>query len=207
MKSPYVDATRFRRISRYLAGLLFLCAAWRLMTPVIAAADPLWVTARLSCTPACTAAVDPIGLLDREMQDAARTRPDVEQKIREGAGGAGTRMMIVAARAVKAIPETLFLLSLAFAAMVFARSGVQQRSLRWLRRAAWSALAWPFAGSVAHALNSLATTPMVLDRREMHLGIYPQDLILGLILAGGLWLVIWALDEALRVRSEIDDYV
>jgi hypothetical protein len=207
METAISKERRFRKISFLLAVLLLVCGAWRLVTPLAAAVNPLWSTARISCTPACTAVLDPVRLLDRELRDGARGRPGVEERIRAGARSGAVHASVAAARTLKALPEAIFFFSLAAASLAFSRSGIQRKSLRWLRRAAWSALLYPIAGAAAHALNSFATTPLILANREVHLGIYPQELILGLAAAAGLWLIIWAMDEALSLRTDLDDYV
>jgi len=207
MKRSSSPTSRFRTISWYLAGLLLLCACWRLITPVAALIDPLWSTARLSCTPACSLTLDPVQLLDREERVQARTMAGVEQRISSGLEVAGVRAAIIGSRVLRALPEVFFFLALGFAARAFARSGIERRTLAWLRAAMWSALVWPVAGSVAHALNSWATMPMVAGQREVHVGVYPQDLISGLVVAACLRLMIWALEEALTLRADSDDYV
>lgn len=207
MNLPVQRATRFRTISRYLMGLALLCACWRLLTPVTALLNPLWSTARLSCVPACSLTLDPVQLLDRDVRDDARKVPSVDQRILKGLEEPGVRPVIVAARTLVAVPELLFFLALALAARAFARSGIERRTLAWLRTAMWAALIWPLMGSVAHALNSWATLHMITGRRDVHLGIYPQDLILGLVVAASLRLMIWALEEALALRADSDDYV
>jgi hypothetical protein len=198
---------RFRAISWYLAGLLLLCACWRLITPLAALVDPMWSTARLSCTPACSLTLDPVQLLDWEVRDRARIQVDMEQRISSGLEVAEVRAAIIGSRVLRAAPEVFFFLALGFAAGGFARSGIERRALAWLRRAMWSAVIWPVTGSVAHALNSWATMPMVSGQREVHIGIYPQDLVVGLLVAASLRLIIWALEEALTLRADSDEYV
>ena len=207
MSASRSRVARFQAISWYLMGLLLLCACWRLVTPVAALVNPLWSTARLSCTPACVLALDPIQLLDREVRDQARTQPNIAQRIDDGLRRSGVRMVIAGARLLRALPEIFFFLALALAARGFARSGIEPRTLTWLRRAMWAALGWPMMSSVAHALNSWATMPMLTEKAEVHLGVYPQDLILGLVIAASLRLIIWALEEALALRADRNDYV
>jgi hypothetical protein len=131
----------------------------------------------------------------------------MEQRISSGLEVAEVRAAIIGSRVLRAAPEVFFFLALGFAAGGFARSGIERRALAWLRRAMWSAVIWPVTGSVAHALNSWATMPMVSGQREVHIGIYPQDLVVGLVVAASLRLIIWALEEALTLRADSDEYV
>lgn len=198
---------RFRWLSLTLTTLLLLCAAWRAMTPLAALVDPVWSTARLTCTPTCRVTTQPVRLLDRELQETGVRRLDIGQRIAERLRDPVAHGSAILARFITAIPETWFFLALALAARDFAQAGVRRASLRHLRTAGWLALAWPLAGAVAHAANSYATTPALGGPAEIHIGIYPQDLLLGLVTAAVIFLVAEALDDALRVRADLDEIV
>jgi hypothetical protein len=48
---------------------------------------------------------------------------------------------------------------------------------------------------------------VISGKEEVHLMLAPVDLLLALMICGFAWLFVWVLEEALTLKSDIDEYV
>lgn len=105
---------------------------------------------------------------------------------------------------VRVIPETAFLLCLAIGLRRLARGEVfEPGTVRWLRRAAAAAL-WSVLADVVALYIQTATLTGLAGDFTLELGGGAVD---GLVFASVAWTVAWALEEGVRTRNELAEYV
>jgi hypothetical protein len=208
-EGPYrlARAKRFRWACYALAALFLAIGTARLATSALPLIDPLLTTARYACDP-CVVRTDPVRLIEPE---AARERawrtPGTEERILDRIGAPDVKLMLFVAQTVRAIPFFLMFLALAMALRGFARTGFNPASVRWIRRAALAAVAWTLAQPVSMSIRWTAFSPITHGRELRHVVLGGEDLVLGILIAGAAWVVAWALEEALVMQRDLEEYV
>jgi hypothetical protein len=89
----------------------------------------------------------------------------------------------------------------------FAEAGFTRRSMLWFRVAAAAALLWSLAGPISRSLRASAFDVIFTGVEKFRLPIGFHDLIQGLLISGAALVAIWAIEEAIAIRSSLDDYV
>jgi hypothetical protein len=181
--------------------------AARLGSSLLPLIDPLLSTARLDCDP-CRLRTDPVLLLDQtEARQKAWQTPGRERQIIEQISKPKVRLMLFVAQVVRALPFFVMFLALAMALRSFAQAGFNPAAVRWIRRAALGAIVWTLAEPVAMSIRWTALSPITHGRDSVHLVLGGNELILGTLIAGAAWVVGWALEEALGMQRDLEEYV
>jgi hypothetical protein len=198
---------RFRLTCRLLAALFLLIGALQIPAAFVPLADPLLSGARFSCDP-CRLDKDPVFLLEPEgkRREAWRT-PGMANRIAAQAGQRRTRWMLFAAAAVRAVPFFIMFAALAAALRSLAASGFRPAAVRWLRRSAAGALAWTLAAPVAESIRWTAFAPVTGSAEVVHVVFSAGELLLGVLIAGAVWISMRALEGALALQRDLEDYV
>lgn len=200
-------ARRFRLLCYALAAAFLTIGFIRLAASALPLIDPLLTTAQYECDP-CGIRTDPVQLLEPEAarQKAWRT-PGSAERIVERIRLPEVKLMLFAAQAVRAVPFFVLFLGLALALRSFARTGFGSTGVRWIRRAALGAVAWTLAQPVSMSIRWTAFSPVTHGRELRHIVIGSEELIVGILIAGAAWVVLWALEEALALQRDLEGYV
>lgn len=199
--------SRFRTACRLTAALFIAVAAARLLLSALPLIDPLLATAQLACDP-CGVRTDPVLLLEigSEQRRAWQT-PGTGERIVELIRTPSVRLMLFLAEVVRSLPIVILFLSLAVALRRLASGGFSLGAIRWLRRAALAAIVWTLSLPVSQSLRSTALSPVTSGMQTLNLHIRVGDLILPALLAIAVWICVWALEEAVTIRKDLDDYI
>jgi hypothetical protein len=95
-------------------------------------------------------------------------------------------------------------LSLALAFNSLARAGFNSVAVRWIRRAALSALLWTLAQPLAMSIRWTAMSPITHGRELGHIVFDGEALIVGTLIAGAAWVAVWAFEEALVMQRDLE---
>lgn len=190
-----------------LAALFLVIGVVRLAASALPLVDPLLTTAQYECNP-CLVRTDPILLIE---SDSARQRawrtPGTEERILERIARFDVKLMLFLAQAARGIPFFAMFLALAIAMRSFQRRGFNAAAVRWIRRGALAAVVWTLAQPVAMSLRWTALSPITHGRELRHIVFDGDALILGILIAGAAWVVAWALEEALVIQRDLEEYV
>lgn len=200
-------ARRFRRVASVLVVLFLITGVLRLTAATVPLIDPRLGNITYECNP-CVLQTDPVLLLEPESaRQKARRTPGSEQRILERIRLPEVKLMLFIASAVRAIPFFVMFLGFAMALRSFARAGFNRGGVRWLRRSALAAIVWTVAQPVAMSIRQTAFSPITHGRELRHLVFDSSALILGILIAGAAWLTVWALEEAVTMQRELEEYV
>jgi hypothetical protein len=188
---------------------LFLCVA---VGRLIAAASPIvapaFVTTHVYCQPfRCWSEADEVALLGPEDREAVAHDSAKRGALTTLLASPGTRAWLAAAEAVRGLPAVSLFLFLALGLRRLADGGFDWGAVVWLRRAAGAALVTVLAQPVADTLRATALSPVTTGRHQLFISFNGGPFFWGLLLAGGVWICVWALEEARRVRSELAEIV
>lgn len=199
--------SRFRGACRLLAALFIIIACARLLTSLAPLFDPLLSTAYLECDP-CGVHTDPVLLLEPESErrDAWRT-VGAEQRILELIEQPRVRLMLLAAQLVRAVPFFMLFLSLAWALRSLASGGFNLGAIRWLRRATLAAVLWTVLLPVSQSIRWTAFSPVTSGSDAIVVAVNVAELIWPALLAAAVWICVRALEEALIMRKDLEDYI
>ena len=199
-------ARRFRLVCHGLAVLFLAIGLARLVTSVLPLVDPVLTTARIECDP-CTIRTDPVLLLAPGMARQEGWRTGAQERIVERVGRPDVRLMLFSAQALRAIPFFVMFLALALALRSFARSGFNAAAVRWLRRAALGAVGWTLAQPVSMSIRWTALSPITHGRDLTHVVFDGNELVVGMLIAGAVWVAVWVLEEAVVMKRDLEEYV
>jgi hypothetical protein len=200
-------ARRFRLVCYALAALFLVIGGLRLATSALPLIDPLLTTAHFECDP-CVVRTDPVLLLgpNSARLKAWRT-PGSEERISQRIRRTDVKLMLFAAQAVRAVPFFVLFLGLAMALRSFARTGFSPAGVRWIRRASLGAVGWTLAQPVSTSIRWTALSPITHGRELRHVVVGSDQLIVGILIAGAAWVVVKALEEALAMQRDLEEYV
>ena len=138
-------------------------------------------------------------------ESARILEPSTEaEDLRARASRPGVRVRLVIGELVRVVPDVIFLLSLTLVLRELARGRVFERgTVRWLRRAAAAALVSVVADVAALYIQTATLTGFAGDFTP-ELGGGAVD---GFVFASVAWVVAWALEEGVRTRDELAEYV
>ena len=194
---------RLRVVCLAMAAVCCLLAAFSLGSLGQLLVPPAASSWRVTCVyVACSRSEVVEAPVDRP---ARGVRPPAEvERLSARAARPEVRAIVAAGQLVRIAPEIAFLLSLAFGLRGLARGQVFERStVRWLRRAAAAALVSVLADIVALYIQTVTLTGLAGDF-TLELGGGAVD---GLVFASVAWVVAWALEEGVRTRDELAEYV
>lgn len=201
--------SRLRIVCAVMATLCLLAGVLRLGAAVVPLADPIWTTNTLLCQGVrCRLLADPLRLLGPVQAIEARRIPDAAAKLTARSRLPGVRGMLFASKLARALPDFLMYASLALALRCFASGdpfGLQ--AVRWLRRGAAAAFASVLAQPVATSLRNTALEPALTGVGGLHFSVAGDEVVVGLFLAGVVWVAAWALEEGRRTQAELAQFV
>ena len=198
---------RFGAACRILAALFVIIAAARLATAAVPLWDPVLSTAYLSCDP-CQVRTDPVLLIEREAErKLAWQNPGTARELGELIETRNVRLMLFSAQLIAAIPFFALFVSLALALRHLAARGFSIGAIRWLRRGAFAAILWALAQPIAQSIRSTAFSPISGGGEAIHVMVNLNQLLWPALLGGAVWICVWALEEALILRTDLEEYV
>ena len=196
-------AARLRLVCLTMAAVCCLLAAVSIGSLSAPFLHPVAQSWRVTCVyVACNRSAVVQGPLSETSRDTAEAKEVERLKVR--AGRPRVRVLLALGELVRVVPEVVFLLSLAAALRRLARGEVFERAtIRWLRRASVAGLCSVVADVVALYIQSATLTQLAGDF-TLELGGGAVD---GFVFASVAWVVAWALDQGVRTRDELAEYV
>ena len=192
-----------------LATTSLLVGMERLGELALTAHDPLWTATELHCRDGrCDWVVDPLSLpasIDHvPLADRPRLAAAIGARV---ASPAGHRLLFASALA-RTLPSVALFWTLTFALLSLGRTaGTDPSAIRWLRRAATSAALLALAKPLADSLQATAVASAMGETGVLRLSIVGSDVPLDLLLAGTAWVAAWAIEQGMRARAELTEYV
>ena len=199
-------AARFRLVCNALAILMFLVGLRQLVDPALILVDPLLGSAELNCSP-CEYRIDPVRLVDPLLQKRAWQTPGADQRIIERLQLPTVPWLLFSVEAVRSIPLFLLFAGLALGIRSFAKTGFTSASIRWFRLAAAASLVWALAGPIARGFRASALDAAVTGVDGFRIALDFYDLLQGVMISGAALVALWAVEEAMAMRSNLEDYV
>lgn len=200
---------RLRMVCSLMAALCVLAGAARLGGAAVPLFDPLAMSNKLLCRGArCELLSDPISLLGPVKGIAAERTPGAAEKLAARARAPQVRGLLFASKLVRAVPDAFMFFALALALRRFAGGdpfGV--RAIRWLRRAALAAAASVMAQPIATSLRDTALEPAITGGGGLRFSVAGDEVLVGLFLAGVVWVAAWALEEGRSAQDELAKFV
>jgi hypothetical protein len=197
---------RFRLACNLLAALLLLIALRQLVEPAVTAIDPVAGSFELSCSP-CRVEQDPVRLLDPQLRRRGWQTQGVAERIVARVQEPRVHRLLIASSLASALPLFLLFLGLSVAVRRFAQRGLDSNVIVGLRISGWSALAWGLMGPMSRSLQGLALDAVVLGSDRIRFPIDIFHVAKGVVIAGVVLAVIWAMEEALENKRDLAGYV
>jgi hypothetical protein len=186
--------------------IMLLVGLRQLVDPLLVAADPLYGSAQMNCPP-CTYQLDPVRLLDPPLQKRAWQTAGMEQRILQRLEVPHVPWLLFAAEAARSVPLFVLFLGLAAGIRGFAKAGFTRQSMLWFRLSAAAAFAWTLAGPISRSMRAAAFDKIFTGVDQFRLPVDFYDLIQGILISGAALVAIWAIEEAMAIRSNLEDYV
>jgi hypothetical protein len=196
---------RLKALSAAMAAIFLCVAAGRLATVPVPLAAPSLTAASVYCEGLrCRLESEPLRLLPAGVSEASLRANGGEAALRALIERPRARALLFLARAVRSLPAAALFLCLGLALLRIGRGdGFSAGGLRWLRRAAAAAMAAVAASPLADTLQASAVSAIASGREQLFLSFDFVSVFLGLLLAGGVWVAVSALDEARRIEAEL----
>jgi hypothetical protein len=86
-------------------------------------------------------------------------------------------------------------------------NGLDPGAAAWLRRAAAAALVLVLAQPVSDTIRATALSRVVTGRQQLTIAFDGGPFFWGLLLAGAVWIAVWALEQARLVEAELAEIV
>ncbi len=199
---------RFRALARGLSLLLLLIAGLRLATAALPLVDPALSTVVGPDCQSCFGTPDPAALIEREAaRQRVREDPAALAALQAHLAAPRTRLMLFAAEMIRALPFFAMFCAMALALRALAAHGFSATAIAWLRRAALAALVWPVGHSGAVSLRWTALSPIADGEPVNHLVVKVGALVVGILVSGAAWVIVWALEEARAMQQDLEEYV
>ncbi len=194
-------------VCRILAALFLVSAVVRLAVSFVPLANPLLSLPQAGCEE-CSFRRDPVTLLEPQLaRKLAWQTPGSEQRIVEQLGKAEVRLMLFAANLARAIPFFLLFIALAMALRSFAAGGFNSGAVRWLRRSALASIGWAVAQPVSESIRQTAFSPVTHGQELTHLVLDLNSVLWPVLLSLAVWVCVWALEEAVAIQQDLEEYV
>jgi hypothetical protein len=194
-------------VTQLLAALFLVVAAGQALLVAVPLVDPMLTTGRIGCSPSgCEVKTDALRLLPQT--GAARSAAIRPQQVAELLEQGMPRSLLFLATATKRVPEALLFACLAVALRSFGRAArFDAGGLLWLRRAASFAIIAVLAQPLADTLRATAVSPLLTGRLTPFILFNGPPFFWRLLLAGGVWVCAWAMEEAQQLESELAEIV
>lgn len=196
-------AVRLRIVCLTMAAVCCLLAVVSIGSLSAPFLHPVASSWRVTCV---YVACDRRALVQGPLAEPSPDSAQLKEVERLKARAARPRVLVLLAlgELVRVVPEVAFLLSLAVALRRLARGEVFERStIRWLRRASVAGLCSVVADVVALYIQTATLTQLAGDF-TLELGGGAVD---GFVFASVAWVVAWALEQGVRTRDELAEYV
>jgi len=166
--------------------------------------NPVASSWRVTCVSVVCGRSDVVQVPLSQRSSALTPPSDEVERLRARAARPGVRVILALGELLRIVPEVIFLLCLAVGLRRLARGEAFERlTVRWLRRAAVAALCSVLADIVAFYIQAATLTGFASDFTP-ELGGGAVD---GLVFASVAWVVAWALEQGVRTRDELAEYV
>jgi hypothetical protein len=197
----------FRRLCHLLAGGLLLLAGLRLGLAFVPLFDPLFEVPVIGCN-GCNLREDPVLLLEPETARRAAWRdPSAASQIVALVEQPRVRAGLALAQLIRALPFAVLLGALALAIRSLAGRGIAPATLRWLKRSALAGLVYALAQPIAQSVRWTIFSPVTLGEARTHIVLEVGTIFWPLLLAGAAWVSALAMQQALALRTELEDFV
>lgn len=196
-------AVRLRAVCLTMAAVCCLLAVISIGSVSAPFLHPVVSSWRVTCV---YVACDRSDVVQAPLSEPARVsdQSGEVERLRARAVRPRVRIALAFGELVRIVPEVAFLLSLAVGLRRLAKGEVFERStVRWFRRAAAAAL-WSVLADVAALYIQTTTLTGLAGDFTLELGGGAVD---GFVFASVAWVVAWALEEGVRTRSELAEYV
>lgn len=200
---------RLRLVCGILSLLCLAFGAGRLAVGLAPLVDPALTTAHVYCQPTrCWTETDPVRLLPHELREPVLKAPDGRARLLAFVRRPEQRMSLAAAEAVRALPSALMFLFLGLAfRSLRSGGGFGRTAIVRLRRAAAAALAAVLAQPIADSIEMTALAPFTLGRSTIFIAFDGSTFFWGMLLAGAVWVAVWALEQARLTEDELAEIV
>jgi hypothetical protein len=111
------------------------------------------------------------------------------------------------AELLRAAPAIFLFFSLACASRSLVRAEGFAPTLAWLRRAAAAAVAVVLTQPIADTVRATVLSPIETGKQQIHLAFNGGPFLWGVLLAGAVWMSVWALEQARLTEIELGTIV
>jgi hypothetical protein len=183
-------------------------AAGRFVGASLPLIDPALVTAHFQCdTRGCRIETSPHRLFTGSDRDVAALPRERRARLEEWLRQPQVKLWLFVGEVIRALPSIALFLSLAVASRELSRSIGFTQTLRWLRRAAAAAVAVAFAEPIADTVRASTMSPIETGTQQVHLAFNGGPFLWGVLLAGAVWMSVWALEQARLTEIELGTIV
>ena len=187
--------------------LFFAVGAGRLALGALPLFAPQLSTFTVRCDP-CVFDADPVMLIEPEsVRHQIRDAPSRVAELNAHIAQPRVKILLGLSSMLTAIPFFVVFVGMAMALRHLAAVGFNASAIRWIRRAALAALVWTVAQPVSASIRWTALSEITHGRTLRHINLDFTSLVFGIIVSGAVWLLVWALEEALEMRRDLEEYV
>jgi hypothetical protein len=135
------------------------------------------------------------------------SRGEIDQRMLQQMERPKVALMLHGARLIQLAPFLALFASLALAFRSLATTGFSPYAIRWMRRAAFASIFLVLFEPVADSVRLTAFSAAIHGREHLIARIEPMELLWSLLIAGAAWASLWALQEALALRKDLEKFV
>ena len=195
-------------ICKLMMILYVAVAAGRLVGASLPLIDPALTTANIVCgAGGCGVVTSPHRLFTGSDSQARALPPERKASFERWLLQPRVKAGLFLAEVLRALPSIFLFLSLAMASRALSRTRGFAETLRWLRRAAAAAVAVVLAQPIADSIRASTVSPFETGARHIHLTFNGGPFLWGVLLAGAVWMSVWALEQARRTEIELGTIV
>jgi hypothetical protein len=202
-----IYSRRFRFVCQALAFLFLVMALVQVLLAASTLASPLNGAITLDCG-SCVVERDPVRLLPtEEARIKAWRSAGADERILAHVRQVSVRAKLFVAQMLRALPFFVLFAGLAIAVHGFGKAGLNFSSVQWLRRSGLAGLIWVLMEPVALSIRMTAMSPITHGRELNHIAIGGNGFFLALMVAGAVWVCLRVMEEAFRLRSDLEEFV
>ena len=208
MARNVVSRSRLVAICKVMMVLYVAVAAGRMVSASLPLIDPALTTAHVQCAAGgCRIVTTPNRLFTGSDSQAEALTPERKARFAQWLREPRVKAGLFAAELVRGLPSVFLFLSLAMASRALSRTKGFAETLKWLRRAATAAVAVVLAQPVADTIRASVLSPIEIGARHIHLAFNGGPFLWGVLLAGAVWMSVWALEQARLTEIELGKIV
>ena len=200
---------KLRLICGTLAALYLAVAAGRLAAVALPLIAPRLSVAKIVCTPVrCWVEADSVDLVDGTRRQEHLHSPARRVQLDDLLAEPGVRGMLSIGALLRAMPSSFLFLFLALAFRRFARGeGFDGRAAASLRHAATAAVVAVLVQPFADSIKVTALSPVTTGQQQLIIAFNGSPFFWGLLLAGTVWVAVWALEQGRLAQAELAEIV